>query len=137
LLPKNKVKFNIHEDGRFDTNVAGKTIKESDYKQVLDYMLGEKEGLPKGFKFLLTRLGKEPIVKNFMKESKLKGENSKTSSSGTASKSEYTSSSYSSQSGEGKRRVHIIANAPAKLIKAAKTKGLIRNKFRPTLWAKL
>jgi single-stranded DNA-binding protein len=128
-------------------NVSGKPVKESDYRQVLDYMLGEREGMPRGFKFLLGRLTKDPAVKKFMNESKATTD---ASSSGTGSKSgtgATTNSSYSSQSGQGKRRrrrVHIVANAPAKIIKAAKTRGLIRNnnnnnnnKFRPTLWAKL
>jgi hypothetical protein len=124
FVAKNREKFHIHEDGRFDMNVPGKPVKESDYRQVLDYMLGEREGMPRGFKFLMTRLGKDPAVRKFMEESK------GSSSSGT------TNSSYTSQSGDGKRRrVHILA--PMKLIKAVKTKGLIRNKFRPTLWAKL
>jgi hypothetical protein len=134
FVAKNRGKFHIHEDGRFDMNVTGKPVKESDYRQVLDYMLGEREGMPRGFKFLMTRLGKDPEVRKFMDESKV----SSSSKSGAT-----TNSSYSSQSGEGKRRrrVHIVANAPSTIIKAAKTRGLSRttnsNKFRPTLWAKL
>jgi hypothetical protein len=141
FVAKNREKLHIDEDGRFDMNVSGKKISNSNYKDVLDYMTGEREGMPKGFKFLYSRLGKEPIVKNFINESKAKGESSrKTATSSTASKS--GSSSYTSQSGDGKRhrRVHIIATAPPKIIKATKTKGLKRSsnsKFRPTLWAKL
>jgi hypothetical protein len=135
FVAKNKDKFHIHEDGRFDMNVAGKAIKESDYKQVLEYMMGERDGMPKGFKFLMTRLGKEPTVQQFMRDSRAKSDSSGSSKSGTGAT---TNSSYSSQSGEGKRRrVHIIAHAPAKLIKAGKTKGLERKRFKPTLWAKL
>ncbi|CAK5087150.1 unnamed protein product [Meloidogyne enterolobii] len=64
---ENKEKFLIHDDGTFDTNVRGRTIKESNFSHVLDYITGERPSITKGFSFLFARISKDPLVKEMIR----------------------------------------------------------------------
>nr|CAD2207665.1 unnamed protein product [Meloidogyne enterolobii] len=111
-IGQNREKFLIHDDGTFDTNVRGRSIKESNFSHVIEYITGERPTISKGFSFLFGRIAKDPLVKEMIR----------------ASREEETASdeSSSSQSGRGKKRkvVLVSINSPKK-------------KFVPKIWEKL
>lgn len=111
-IVQNREKFLIHDDGTFDTNVRGRSIKESNFSHVIEYITGERPTISKGFSFLFGRISKDPLVKEMIRASR--GEETATDESS------------SSQSGRGKRSRHVLVsiNSPKK-------------KFIPKIWEKL
>jgi hypothetical protein len=138
LITRNMDKFRVNEDGKFESNIKGRTIRDSDFRDVIDYLVGERNSPPRGFRFLLERLGKDPDARALIYSS---SSGSSGSSSGEGSE-EAQSQEYitGDQQGYGKRRRrhHVIAKAPTK-ITSKSTKGLKRERisFRPILWEKL
>jgi hypothetical protein len=141
LITRNMDKFRVNEDGKFESNIKGRTIRDSDFRQVIDYLIGDRNSPPRGFRFLLERLGKDPDTRALIYPTSSSGSSGSSSSSGEGS-GEAQSQEYitGDQQGYGKRRRrhHVIAKAPTK-ITSKSTKGLKRERtsFRPILWEKL
>jgi len=138
----NREKFRIHDDSQFETYEKGKKIKESNYKRVLDFMLGDAPSPGKGFKFLFNRITKDPMIKQLIEKSK---ENSISGSTGTSS-TDYESTSESDtprQTGKGKKKsqmkkgIRVIVKKSAAPMANISAKDQIKNKFIPKIWQRL
>lgn len=117
-VEENRVKFGIHEDGRVISNLskpAYSAVDGSDFKKILQVMTGqEKPDVidSKIGRLLIHRLLANPGIRAMIPEAKM------------------------AQIGHGKRKKYMIDLKMKRNINA-KTKGLVRQKYKPQLWTKL
>jgi hypothetical protein len=77
IIGKDPIKYGVEKDtGQVITNF-NKAVQGSDYTKSLQYMTGQSDSPPKGHKFFLQRLGKDPKITKFFNNSSQQGEGRK------------------------------------------------------------
>lgn len=108
IIQQNPEKYGVTQEGKILTN-QGRAIKESNLLENMKYISGQVETPPRGFKFLMAKMNKDPEIAKFFSER-------------------------SEQSGQGKRRRVVVKIKP---IKTPGLLRIPSKKFKPVLWAKL
>jgi hypothetical protein len=114
LVEAYREELGINEDGKIYLNMSKKAYsleEKSDYKNILDFLLGNTESVTerKSTSALINRLKKIDDIKALMEQT---------------------------QEGTGKRKRYVVSLTAKNAIKTSKTRGLARG-FKPILWNKI